>query len=203
MVKQEQSVSDNDDGNTPVFKAINVDKRRRGIRLEKRFWSALDQISKHNGHRISDIIVQLEKGGQDTKNTASMLRVYALDWFGKQYQALKNEASLRRIQAQVTACPTPTFTLSSKSGLKFYNAAFIQYIRSNVPVLELNTMHNKLQLKIDMNTTELIEQLKDKGIESVSLGFVIGLGSHHIRGKLKATLAFADDEYFIIGYITS
>lgn len=101
------------------------------------------------------------------------------------------------------SCPTAAFMLSSQSGLQFYNAAFLQFIRSNMPVLELGTMHSKLQLKIDKNTGELIEELKSREIDNITVGFVIGLDNHHIRGQLKTTLTFADDEYYIIGYILS
>ena len=202
MVYQLPPLQDENDNYQPVFKAVNVESRRRGLRLEKGFWSALDHISKQNGQRIGDIVHQLELKFPSNKNTASMLRVYVLSWLEEQYSVLKIGSSLKMLQAHITTCPSPTFVLSSQSGLTFYNSAFIQYIRTNVPVFKFDTMHSKIQLKIDMNTTELIEQLKETGIENISLGFVIGLDNRHIRGQLKATLAFAENKYFVVGYVT-
>ena len=201
MVDQLPPLQDKNDTYQPVFKAVNVESRRRGLRLEKGFWSVLDHISKQKGLRISDIVHQLDLKFPSNKNTASILRVYALNWLEEQYKVLNTGSSLKMLQAQITACPSPNFVLSSQTGLTFYNAAFIQYIRTNVPVFKLDTMHSKIQLKIDMNTTELINKLQEKGVESVSLGFVIGLDNRHIRGQLKAALAFAEGEYFVVGYI--
>jgi len=194
-------MTNEEEATAPVFRAITVNGRRRGLRLEKQFWLVLEDISRKEGLKIRDIIMKVEKDEGDVKNLASLLRVYALDWLQSNYLKLTSETSRQRVQAQVNTCPSPTFALSGKSGLKFYNSAFLHYIRSNIAMSESDAVQARLQLKIDMNSADLIEQLRNDNTESVALGFVIGLNNRQIRGKLKAALAFSDGEPLIIGYI--
>lgn len=191
------------DDASPVFRAVMAVGRRRGLRLEKSFWSALETIGKRDGVKISDIIERLEENGANTGNLASLLRVYALGWLESCLGEVEEKTAPEKLHALVNACPSPALALSEGKGLRFYNAAFLRYIRMSMPAAEFDQMHTKLQLKIDMNTGDLIERLKSGEAENISLGFVIGLNNRTVNGKLKAVLAPSGGEDFVIGYILS
>ena len=187
----------------PRFRALTVDGRRRGVRLEQVYWSAIQEILSHENMTFSDLVVQLEADHPEAPNLTSLLRVHAMNWSMENLHVLRERTSIDEITKLVDACPTPAFVLSSNKRLRTYNNGFINFVRSHFAGLDSGSISVGLRLQIDVSTEDLINKLRTSGDRFMPVGFVIGLENRRVRGRISAVLAPAWDADYIIGYVTA
>ena len=185
----------------PFFRAVNAQGTRKGLRLERDFWSLLEMISREENITIGDIVATISAGEVDTGNLTSAVRVFVAHWLNTRLSGFRELMSPAAVNGLVNACPTPAFALSAMRQLRFQNAAFQRYVRMAMPTEETDQVERKLRLQFDMNMDELLHQLRDDGRPFVPLGFAIGVNDRRVRGRLNAILAPSWDEEMIIGYV--
>ncbi|MFZ2101461.1 MAG: ribbon-helix-helix domain-containing protein [Oricola sp.] len=185
----------------PFFRAINARGTRKGLRLERDFWSLLEMISREENMTVGDIVATISAGEVDTGNLTSAVRVFVAHWLNTRLSGFRELMSPAAVNGLVNACPTPAFALSAMRQLRFQNPAFQRYVRMAMPSEETDQMERKLRLQFDMNMDDLLHQLRDDGRPFVPLGFAIGVNDRRVRGRLNAILAPSWDEEMIIGYV--
>jgi predicted DNA-binding ribbon-helix-helix protein len=185
----------------PFFRAVSADGKRKGLRLERDYWSLLDMIAREENVSIGDIVSAIETGGQNASNLTSAVRVFVAHWLDERLSGLRGRMSPSAVNGLVNACPSPAFALSAARQLRFHNPAFLRYIRMTMPSEEVEHVERRLRLQIDMNMDELLRELRETDRAFVALGFAIGINERRVRGRLNAVLAPSWTEDMIIGYV--
>ncbi|MEM8837495.1 MAG: ribbon-helix-helix domain-containing protein [Pseudomonadota bacterium] len=195
-----------DSSYNPIFRAIKAGGRRRGLKLERCFWDALQTISKRSGRSLTQIIEDLEEDGRKAAipslpgNLTSALRVFALTTLQKSESRLLHKASLDSLRIVLGACPTPAFALALTKPDRYFNPAFIRYLRTTLPGAASDTVERSLRLQIDMPLADLKRELDENATGTVELGFAIGVDERRVRGRLRAVTAPSADDA-VIGYV--
>lgn len=202
-VSARQAKSVHDAPATPFFRAVNVNGKRKGFRLEKSYWTALEKLSAEAGMSLGEFIGRIEERHRDTRNLSSMLRVFAVESLGRKLSDLRDKASPEAILKGINACPSPVFVLSGARQLRGHNAAFLRYVRSNFIFEDDQPVSSSLRLQIDMSTADLIARLKETNEGFLTVGFAIGMDNRRVRGRINALLAPSWNEELIVGYIIS
>lgn len=187
----------------PFFRAINVEGHRRGIRLEKLYWAILEELCKEHGLRMSDVISGLENADNVVKSVSSLMRLCAVSWQREKYEKLAEMASTQRLNVMVNACPTPAVMLSSYGRLKFFNQAFLRFIRTNMPMADFSGIQSKLKLKFDRSIMELMDDLSNDEAQMIKVSFVISIDQKFFKGRMNCVMAPCETEQLVMGYITN
>jgi len=185
----------------PFFRAVSADGKRKGLRLERDYWSLIEMIAREENVSVGDIVAAIEAGGQNAGNLTSAVRVFVAHWLDEQLSGLRGRMSPAAVNGLVNACPSPAFALSAARQLRFHNPAFLRYIRMTMPSEEVDQVERRLRLQIDMNMDDLLRELRETDRAFVALGFAIGINERRVRGRLNAVLAPSWTEEMIIGYV--
>ena len=174
---------------TTDFRVVVRQGTRRGIRLERLFWSTLKQMAEHHRLTIGEMVEEIARANGETSNLASAIRVACLRWMADQRNALGKLASLRTINAILGACPAPAFALSSAKKILTFNPAFQHLVRRQLPVGFGETTHRDLRLSLDLNVADIFARLEVNDGVPISSGFVIGAAERRYRGQLNIVRA--------------
>ncbi|PLX32988.1 MAG: hypothetical protein C0605_17160 [Hyphomicrobiales bacterium] len=183
------------------FRALTINGKRHGIRLENRFWTVLEEIAKEQMRPVADIIAEVDGANPDTKNLTSLMRLYALQWLSENLAKLRARTDIAKTGSVIQACPSPTFILSEKKKLHSFNAAFVRYVQMRFAQQDMDKLSNQLRLQIDTPTEELILQLKSAGKVFIHDGFTLGMQDRRIRGTINIYLSSAWQEDLIICHV--
>lgn len=187
----------------PFFRAVNINGSRKGFRLEKIYWAALESLSAEAGLSLGEFIGRIEDRYPKAKNLSSVLRVFVTNSFAVHLADMRQRASAETILKGLNACPSPVFVLSGARQLRGYNAAFLRYVRSNFVFDDDHPVTSSLKLQIDISTADLIKRLKESTEGFLTIGFVIGMDNRRVRGRINAMLAPSWKEELIVGYVVS
>ncbi len=187
----------------PFFRALNVNGKRKGFRLERSYWIALEKLSAEAGLTLGRYIGQIADRHPDSKNLSSILRVIVVNSLAESLEGLRKKASTESILQAINACPSPAFVLSGTRQLRGYNAAFLRYVRANFVFDEDHPVTSSLRLQIDISTADLVQRLKETSEGFLTIGFVIGMDNRRVRGRINVILAPSWNEELIVGYVVS
>lgn len=174
---------------TTDFRVVVRHGSRRGIRLERLFWSTLKQMAEHHRLTIGEMVEEIAQANGETSNLASAIRVACLRWMADQTLALGKLASLRTINAILGACPAPAFALSSAKKILTFNPAFQHLVRRQLPLGFGETTHRDLRLSLDLNVADIFSRLEINDGVPISSGFIIGAAERRYRGQLNMVRA--------------
>jgi predicted DNA-binding ribbon-helix-helix protein len=188
-------------GAEPFFRAVTADGKRRGMRLEREFWTLLEKVGREESATVGEIVAMIEASGIKSTNLTSAVRVFVAQWLEYRLGGLREKMSPAVVNGLINACPSPAFALSATRQLRFHNPAFLRFIRMNMPSEEMDQMERNLRLQIDMHMEDLLAALREGDRTMVPLGFAIGVNERRVRGRLNAVLAPCWNEDMIIGYV--
>lgn len=174
---------------TTDFRVVVRQGSRRGIRLERLFWTTLKQLAEHNRLTIGEMVEEIARANDDTSNLASAIRVACLRWIADQNASLGKLASLRTINAILGACPAPAFALSSMKKILSLNSAFQNLVKRQLPVGFGDETNRDLRLSLDLNVADIFARLDANGGVPIASGFVIGAGERRYHGQLNMVRA--------------
>ncbi|MEM8540503.1 MAG: ribbon-helix-helix domain-containing protein [Pseudomonadota bacterium] len=185
----------------PFFRAITTSRGRRALKLERPFWSTLEDICQAENISLGELIIAIEDAQLTQNNLASALRQFALAWSVSDSEIMKAKLSTSSVQALLEASPSPAFAVSSSKSLRAYNRSFLRYIRLNLPNIETDTIGRSLRLQIDVGIDELADKLAASENKPIAVGFAIGAHERRIRGRINAIKAPIWSEAMILGFI--
>lgn len=185
----------------PFFRAVTTPRGRRALKLERSFWSVLEDISKAENISLGELILAVEDAKLTDNNLASALRQFSLAWSVSDSEIMKAKLSTSAVQALLEASPSPAFAVSAGKSLRAFNRSFLRYIRLNLPNIETDTIGRSLRLQIDIGIDELVEKLTAAENKPIAVGFAIGAHERRIRGKINAIKAPIWSEAMILGFI--
>ena len=111
------------------FRVVARGGIRRGIRLERVFWTSLRQMAENRKCTIGMLIDEIAESQTGTGNLTSAIRVACIRGLADENLALRRLASIKTINAILVACPSPAFALSSSKKILTFNASFQQLVK--------------------------------------------------------------------------
>ncbi|MBZ9961078.1 MULTISPECIES: ribbon-helix-helix domain-containing protein [unclassified Mesorhizobium] len=162
---------------------------RRGIRLERTFWTSLRQMAESRKCTIGMLVDEIAESQPPAGNLTSAIRVACIRDLTEENLTLKRLASIRTITAILVACPSPAFALSSSKKILTFNAPFQQLVKRQLPTAPSDDGRQDLRLALDLNVADIFARLDANGEIPVASGFVIGAGERRYRGQLNAVRA--------------
>ena len=172
------------------FRAVSLEGRRHGLRLERVYWDTIDLIAKTRGVSSSEYVRSIiandtiESSSMSSKvRAATVADVIALS---PGIGSTPRKHPWRRI---VNASTAPTFVMTSENRIVDHNRAFVRYVESNIPV-NLNVHPFKdAKLAIEIATATIFDRLKAEETLVIQAGFALGVVERMVRGRLNLTAA--------------
>ena len=173
----------------PHFRAINSGGKRRGFRLERIFWKALDELTRSEGVTVADYVSDLQDIKTGEAGLSSLLRASVMQKMMDKYEALRAKITGFSSRTIVAACPVPAFIISVDKKILFQNSAFLMYLQTRFTGLESVEALGNIKLTLETPLLDIIDQLKLDSGRPKYTGFTIGYGDRRLRGRLSMALA--------------
>jgi len=184
----------------PEFRVVSHGGARRGIRLERLFWSVLKRIAESRKSTLGAMIDEIARTHGDSRNATSAIRVTCMRWLTGENAELAGLASMKTVNSILSACPSPAFTLSSGKRIVNFNAPFQQLIRQHLP--QGSDGRQDLRLSLDLSLPEIFSKL-DANLEGpVVTGFVLGAGERRYRGQINAVRAPVKEPELLMAFVS-
>lgn len=184
------------------FRVVARGGTRRGIRLERAFWTSLKQMAESRKCTIGMLVDEIAESQPQTGNLTSAIRVACIRGLAAENLTLKRLASIRTISAILVACPSPAFALSSSKKIVTFNAPFQQLVKRQLPVGPNDDARQDLRLALDLNVADIFARLDANGETAVASGFVIGAGDRRYRGQLNAVRAPLMEQELLMAFVS-
>ncbi|ESW73011.1 hypothetical protein X769_05930 [Mesorhizobium sp. LSJC268A00] len=183
------------------FRVVARGGMRRGIRLERAFWTSLKQMAESRKCTIGTLIEEIAESHANAGNLTSAIRVACMRGLADQNLTLQRLASIKTISAILVACPSPAFALASSKKILTFNAPFQQLVRRQLPVAPNEDARQDLKLALDLNVADIFARLDANGETPVATGFVIGAGDRRYRGQLSAVRAPVVEPELLMAFV--
>jgi len=184
----------------PEFRVVVRSGTRRGIRLERFFWTALKRLAGSRKLTLGQMVEEIAQGQPETGNLTSAIRVACARSLAEQNEELRRLASLKTVSAILLACPSPAFALSSTRKILAFNPAFQLLVRRQLPVAHGDARH-ELKLALDLNVVDIFGRLKADGERPVVTGFVLGAGERRYRAQLNVVRAPIGETEVLLAFV--
>ena len=186
----------------PEFRVVVRDGNRRGIRLERFFWTALKRLAQSRKSTLGQMVEEISQVAPETGNLTSAIRVACARWLAEENAELKKLASLRKVSALLLACPSPAFALSSSKKILAFNPAFQLLVRRQLPVEQGDEGRHDLKLALDLNVADIFARLAADGDRPVVSGFVIGAADRRYRAQLNIVRAPICESEVLLAFVS-
>ncbi|ESY23377.1 ribbon-helix-helix domain-containing protein [Mesorhizobium sp. LNJC394B00] len=183
------------------FRVVARGGMRRGIRLERAFWTSLKQMAESRKCTIGTLIEEIAESHANAGNLTSAIRVACMLGLADENLTLQKLASIKTINAILVACPSPAFALASSKKILTFNAPFQQLVRRQLPVAPNEDARQDLKLALDLNVADIFARLDANGETPVATGFVIGAGDRRYRGQLSAVRAPVVEPELLMAFV--
>jgi predicted DNA-binding ribbon-helix-helix protein len=184
------------------FRVVARGGTRRGIRLERAFWTALKRMAENRKCTIGSLIDDIAESHGHTGNLTSAIRVACMRGLADENSTLQRLASIKTVNSILVACPSPAFALASSKKILTFNAPFQQLVRRQLPVAPNDDARPDLKLALDLNVADIFARLDATGDTPVATGFVIGAGDRRYRGQLNAVRApVVEPELLLMAFV--
>jgi len=172
-----------------IFRAVNVQGARRGIRLEAIFWKTIATMAAAAGKSLGQQVGGAFDSVPENGNLSSTLRVQAAQWLRSRLLEFERVTATENIFAIIHASPSPAFILSADKRIVQYNQAFINFIRARLVGAESSDLMRTARLSLDTQIEQIVELLQANPKAPVVTGFAFGASERRIRGQLRLVLA--------------
>lgn len=186
----------------PEFRVVVRGGNRRGIRLERFFWTSLKNLAESRKSTLGQLVDEISKVQPETGNLTSAIRVACTRWLTGQNAELRELASLNTVNAILLACPSPAFALSSSRKILAFNPSFQQLVRRQLLVGQGEEARSDLKLALDLNVADIFSRLEANGDRPVVTGFVLGAGDRRYRAQLNVVRAPVSEPKLLLAFVS-
>lgn len=185
----------------PVFRVVEDQDTRRGIRLERAYWQALRDIASATRQKAGSLVGAIISQAPDVANTTSLLRVYCLQWALGELDSARRISNPSLVTNLVRASPGPAFALGLDKRIIAYNQSFLAFVQARFSYAAPGPIGRDFRLALDVHLADLAASLKASGNTPTAVGFVVGLGDRRLRGNLNSILAPVMGQDIILCYV--
>jgi len=185
----------------PEFRVVSHAGARRGVRLERFFWTALKRLAESRKSTLGAIVEEIARTHEGAGNATSAIRVSCMRWLTEENAELARLASLKTVNSILAACPSPAFSLSSGKRILNFNAPFQLLVRQHLP--QGTDGRQDLRLSLDLSLPEIFRNLDANLEKPVVTGFVLGAGDRRYRGQINAVRAPVKELEVLIAFVSN
>lgn len=185
------------------FRTVPTSRNRKGLRLERAFWDALETIGEWAGlkrHKLVSRVV--EEAEQRDLNSASALRSYAIHMMRGEIERLEALNDQNYAIKLLQQAPVPSFAVDRAKRVLSVNAEFNHYVRILFAETGDAAPRRSLQLNLETPVSDVFDALGTAGEgKVVGLNVVVDGRAKRVRTKIVAIPPRNPD--VLVGYIIS
>jgi predicted DNA-binding ribbon-helix-helix protein len=185
----------------PVFRVVEHQQARRGIRLERLYWDTLRGIAQANGQKLGALVNGIIGGRAEQANATSLLRVYCLKALAGDLARTRWLASPSLVANLVRASPAAAFAIGLDKRIVAYNQAFLNFVQARFSYTQQGPIGKDLRLTLDVQLADLAAALETGDNAPKVVGFVVGVGERGVRGNLNVLLAPVVSRDILLCYV--
>lgn len=145
---------------TPEFRAVSTEEGRKGLRLERAFWRALDAIGARAGLRRSAVILNvMREANAHHLNATSALRSYVAHELVTELEHTRELYDERHHIALLQRAPVPSFAVDRNKRLLRVNGEFNHFLRILFAETGDGLRRQSLQLNLETPVAQIFESL--------------------------------------------
>ncbi|MEW9808514.1 ribbon-helix-helix domain-containing protein [Mesorhizobium sp. ZMM04-5] len=183
------------------FRVVVRDGNRRGVRMERFFWSLLKRLAESRRTTVGQLVEDISNAVPDAGNLTSAIRVACSRALADENAKYTEVASLKTVSTLLTACPSPAFALSSSKKILAFNPSFQSLVRRQLPMAQAEDDRQGLRLALDLNVSEIFARLESDRERPVVTGFVIGMADRRYRAQLSIVRAPLVDSDVLLAFV--
>ena len=149
---------------TPEFRTVGTDEGRKGLRLERAFWSALSAIASWSGMKRHKLIAKVmdEAAGQ-ALNSSSALRSFAMNAMHQEVERIRAQNEADYSVELLQQAPIPSFAVDRAKRIVRVNGEFRHFVR--ILFAETGDVASKksLQLNLETPVAQIFDELGGTG----------------------------------------
>lgn len=187
----------------PIFRVVEDQDGRRGLRLEQAYWKILRRIATATAQKTGALVKSITSQAPEVTNTTSLLRVYCLKWVLEESETLRQISDPSLVVNLVRASPSAAFALGLDKRIIAFNQPFQTFVQARFAALESGAIGRDFRLALDTHLNELAVSLRVNGNVPAQVGFVVGFGDRRARGTLNAILAPVAGRDIVLCYVLS
>ncbi len=186
---------------SPEFRTAMIDGRRKGLRLEKAFWTALAAIASWKDvkrHRlISHVVGDAER--QDL-NSASALRSFAIHAMQAEVERLTRLNELSYSVELLQRAPVPSFAVDRAKRVVRVNAEFNHFLRILFAETSGTFVARSLQLNLETPVSVIFDALRASGEHGQYMLNIVADGRAR-RTRTRIVAVPPHNPQILVGYI--
>lgn len=185
----------------PEFRAVTVGGKRKGLRLEKVYWDALQHLAgKRNVKRselIADVLSDPQLAGL---NAASALRCFLMSQLQSENESLSRQLGEINVVSLLQTAPVPAFAIGRDRRLISVNPEFAQVVRVVSGNMSANHPPDASQLTLETPVSQLFAEL-NSGASSVRCNYLLSVEDRRRRGQAKIVRVPTYATSVLVGYL--
>jgi len=185
----------------PEFRAVATSSGRKGLRLERAFWSALTAIASWSGAKRHKLIARvLEAAEGQALNSSSALRSFAMNAVHKELERVKAQSDAAFTVSLLQQAPVPSFAVDRAKRIVRVNGEFNHFVRILFAETSDPAFKKSLQLNLETPVAKVFAELGDSGrAGQYMLNITVEGRSRRARTRIIAVPPH--DPKILVGYI--
>jgi predicted DNA-binding ribbon-helix-helix protein len=185
----------------PEFRAVTTSGGRKGLRLERAFWSALTTIASWSGAKRHKLIAKvLDEADGQALNSSSALRSFAMNAMHKELERVRAQSDAAFAVPLLQQAPVPSFAVDKAKRIIRVNGEFNHFLR--ILFAESGDLASKklLQLNLETPVAQVFADLGGSGrAGQYMLNISVEGRSRRTRTRIVAVPPY--DPRILVGYI--
>lgn len=184
----------------PEFRTLTISGARTGVRLEKIFWQALDELSNDAGQKRTRFVSQIVEAANNLDiNATGAIRSTTVDLLLREVERLRPLAQISSMVSLLQAGPAPAFALDQRKRLVQSNPEFLRYLRSVAG--SPGALADAAQLSMERPLDSLFKDLPAG--QTTECGISIRSGNRERRTTARILMVPPAPAKVLVGYILS
>jgi predicted DNA-binding ribbon-helix-helix protein len=184
----------------PQFRVVTTGSRRRGVRLERVFWTLLDEIAQRRGRKRAQLIADvLDAAGGTGESVASTLRCFVASTIDLERAALLARLDPAHTIGLLQQAPMPAFSISRQKKLQQVNEEFMALLRPAGEAGNKRATAEFVHLALDTPIDELFAAAA--AAPSTQCNYTLQVDDRRRRGRAKIVLVPGDRPETLVGYV--
>lgn len=174
---------------TPEFRTVATPTARKGLRLERAFWSALGVISARLGVKRSKLIANLMQDAADQDlNATSAIRSFAVNALASELERTRQLYDRDNFISLLLRAPLPSFAVGADKRLLKVNGEFNHFVRILfAEVGPVTTKRPALHINLETPVSQIFADLAvTKGSLECIMNVTHGTRVRRVRTRIVA-----------------
>lgn len=185
----------------PEFRTVATPDGRKGIRLERAFWRALDVIGLGLRVRRNKVISDVMRDATDQHiNVTSAIRSFVVHSLVSELERADQRCGEPQLVSLLLRTPLPAFAVDRNKRLIKVNADFSQFLRSHFSDMGDVDLRRGLQINLETPVSQIFDELgQSQGSRECVMTVAHGTRLRRVSTRLVAVPPH--DPTALVGYV--